>query len=141
MDILTAPWMGGLLVPLIILGLGGAIKWALHGGKYPRRDFFLLGIEFSLTAITLSFTNIFDWFRRIINLPNSSQPDYFEVLLYLLQLLAALAALLVVLGVMRHYIDGLRRNPLPIPIIGWGRWCVINGIGGAPLGFTVFLLV
>ena len=129
------------MVPLLILGLGGAIKWALHGGKYPRRDFFLLGIELALTAITLAFTNMFDWFRKDMALPAGVPSDYFSVLLHVLQLLASLAALLVVLGAMRHYIDGLRSTPQPSPIIGWGRWVFINGIGGMPLGFTVYLLV
>lgn len=124
------------MVPLLVLGLGGVIKWALHGGKYPRRDFFLVGIELALTAITLSFTNIFDWFRKDMALAANLPSNYFEVLLYVSQLLVALTALLVVLGAMRHYIDNIDREPR----VGWGRWFFINGIGGMPRGFTVYLL-
>lgn len=141
MELLIEPWVGGLIIPLLILALGGAIKWVLHGGKYPRRDYFLLGIELALTATTLSFTNIFEWIRRDFLKPENISSDHFEVLLFVLQLLGSLAALLVVLGAMRHYVDGMSKTPQPDPTIGWGRWIFINALGASPLGFTLYLLI
>jgi hypothetical protein len=129
-------------VPLLILLFGGLIKWILSGGPAPRRDHFLLGIELSLTSMALAFTGLFEWVRNDVLQPSGSHSDPFVLLLYIVLSFTSLAALLIVMALMRAYVDQYDANEAANqPTISWWRFVGINAAGASPLGIALVSLI
>lgn len=137
-SVIIQPWMTVIVIPILALFFGGLAKWILARGKLIR-DYFLLGIELTLTSLALSFTNMFDWIRVAATTPRNVDLDYPPVILSGATAFVSMVMLLIVIALMGAYVDkkaGPGRSS-----IDWGWFLLINALGAIPLGITAALLI
>jgi hypothetical protein len=132
---LTLPITTVVIVPLIAVLLGGLIKWAVAQAS-PILDYFMLGIELTISAVATSFTFMFDWGRKSLLGPVEPLPP---LLISFAVAIVSFVMLIVVMALMGTFIN--KSAPVGKSSINAWQLMAINIAGALPFGLSALLLI